>query len=291
MEDEVISTQSNEVEQTHESVREVESQKSEQVANQDLYDRVRFGDKSKVSAPENIADKPSGEGKETVADKNLQKVDNAPRNKAAERIGELTRKYHTSKTELDKLRQEFEDYRKSSKPLSRAETANDEEYIAKLTEQKVNERLANEQMSRMESEANNAQNEIWNESIKSQVENYSEFVTNYKKFAPVIEKHDQITAEYVRASDVGPKMLNELFDKMKDPNFENKWFTMPTAKKNVLLYELEKYVSSNQQQQKQSQQIQPKQSVPKSIVPGTGNGDQGERSSAQQLYEKIRYGR
>lgn len=185
--------------------------------------------------------------------------------KANERIGELTRKYHTSKSELEKLRKEFEEYKKNAKPISRAETTSDEEYIAKLTEQQVNDRIANERMNRLENEAASAQTEAWNENIKSQVEDYNEFAGKYTKYAPILSQHDQITTEYVMKSDVGPKMLNELFSKLEDPNFANAWFSMPSAKKNVLLFELEKHVSRPMQQPTVS-----KTNAPKSIVPGNG---------------------
>jgi hypothetical protein len=66
-------------------------------------------------------------------------------------------------------------------------------------------------------------------------------------------------------SNVGPKMLKELFEKLEDQNFANAWFSMPSAKKNVLLYELEKHVSRPMQQPTVT-----KTNAPKSIVPGNG---------------------
>lgn len=240
-------------------------------------------DNSKVErSDKDLLDSYMKKEKITVANDNPSKSENTPvdktlsadgkdqkktsGNKAQERIGELTRKYHTSKSELEKLRQEFEEYRKNSKPLSRAETANDEEYIAKLTEQKVNERLATERMSRMETEAKNAEDEMWTENVKSQIENFAEFATKYNILAPVLSQYDKLTTEYVMKSPVGPKMLNELFSKMQDQNFANAWFTMPTAKKNVILYEVEKYVSTPMKQPT----VNVKSAAPKPIIPGNG---------------------
>lgn len=287
MEDEVINTQTNvETNTSTESVGEGTVQKSND-SNKELYDRIRFGKDSKESAPKTKSNEFSGkEQKSADGPKDQKKENEIPRNKSHERIGELTRKYHTSKSELEKLRKEFEEYKKSSKPISRAETSSDEEYIAKITEQQVNDRIANERMQRLENEAASAQNEAWNENIKSQVDNYDEFASKYTKYAPVLSQHDQITTEYVMKSNVGPKMLKELFEKLEDQNFANAWFSMPSAKKNVLLYELEKHVT-----RPTTPQIQQKQSVPKTIVPGSGKVDQSEKTTAEQLYNKIRYGR
>ena len=287
MEDEVINTQTNvETNTSTESVGEGTVQKSND-SNKELYDRIRFGKDSKESAPKTESNEFSGkEQKSADGQKDQKKENEIPRNKSHERIGELTRKYHTSKSELEKLRKEFEEYKKSSKPISRAETSSDEEYIAKITEQQVNDRIANEHMKRLENEAASAQNEAWNENIKSQVDNYDEFASKYTKYAPILSQHDQITTEYVMKSNVGPKMLKELFEKLEDQNFANAWFSMPSAKKNVLLFELEKHVT-----RPTTPQIQQKQSVPKTIVPGSGKVDQSEKTTAEQLYNKIRYGR
>lgn len=198
--------------------------------------------------------------------------------KANERIGELTRKYHSSKSELETLRKEFEEYKKNAKPISRAETSSDEEYIAKLTEQQVNDRLANENMKRLETEASNAQTAAWEENIRSQVEDYNDFATKYTKYAPVLSQHDAITSEYVMKSNVGPKMLSELFTRLEDPNFADAWFNMPTAKKNIVLYELEKHVSRPMQQPTVT-----KTNAPKPIVPGNGSHGNTPKSDKELL--------
>lgn len=287
MEDEVMNTQTNvDTNTSTESVGEGSAQKSND-SNRELYDRIRFGKDSKESAPETKPNETSGMEQKPADGLKDQKKDNEmPRSKAHERIGELTRKYHSSRSELDTLRKEFEEYKKNAKPISRAETSSDEEYIAKLTEQQVNDRLANENMKRLETEASNAQTAAWEENIKSQVEDYNDFATKYTKYAPVLSQHDTITSEYVMKSNVGPKMLSELFTRLEDPNFADAWFNMPTAKKNIVLYELEKHVA-----RPATPQIQQKQSVPKTIVPGSGKVDQSEKTNALQLYNKIRYGR
>ena len=287
MEDEVMNTQTNvDANTSTESVGEGSAQKSND-SNRELYDRIRFGKDSKESAPETKPKETSGMEQKPADGLKDQKKDNEmPRSKAHERIGELTRKYHSSRSELDTLRKEFEEYKKNAKPISRAETSSDEEYIAKLTEQQVNDRLANENMKRLETEASNAQTAAWEENIKSQVEDYNDFATKYTKYAPVLSQHDTITSEYVMKSNVGPKMLSELFTRLEDPNFADAWFNMPTAKKNIVLYELEKHVA-----RPATPQIQQKQSVPKTIVPGSGKVDQSEKTNALQLYNKIRYGR
>ena len=285
--DEVMNTQTNvDTNTSTESVGEGSAQKSND-SNKELYDRIRFGKDSKESAPETKPNETSGMEQKPADGLKDQKKDNEmPRSKAHERIGELTRKYHSSRSELDTLRKEFEEYKKNAKPISRAETSSDEEYIAKLTEQQVNDRLANENMKRLETEASNAQTAAWEENIKSQVEDYNDFATKYTKYAPVLSQHDAITSEYVMRSNVGPKMLSELFNRLEDPNFADAWFNMPTAKKNIVLYELEKHVA-----RPIAPQIQQKQSVPKTIVPGSGKVDQSEKTTAEQLYNKIRYGR
>lgn len=260
MEDEVINTSVNGGE-----VNESNNSNVEQKSDKDLFNSYMKKEKITVANdnPSKSENTPVEKSLSAEGPKDPKKMQG--HGKANERIGELTRKYHSSKSELETLRKEFEEYKKNSKPITRAETSSDEEYIAKLTEQQVNDRLANENMKRLENEASNAQNEAWEENIKSQVDDYNEFAGKYSKYAPILSQHDAITTEYVMKSSVGPKMLNELFTRLEDQNFANAWFTMPTAKKNVILYELEKHVMRPMQQPTVT-----KTNAPKSIVPGNG---------------------
>lgn len=260
MEDEVINTSVNGGE-----VNESNNSNVEQKSDKDLFNSYMKKEKITVANdnPSKSENTPVEKSLSAEGPKDPKKMQG--HGKANERIGELTRKYHSSKSELETLRKEFEEYKKNSKPITRAETSSDEEYIAKLTEQQVNDRLANENMKRLETEAASAQNEAWEENIKSQVDDYNEFAGKYTKYAPILSQHDAITTEYVMKSSVGPKMLNELFTRLEDQNFANAWFTMPTAKKNVILYELEKHVMRPMQQPTVT-----KTNAPKSIVPGNG---------------------
>lgn len=257
-------------------VNETTNHEVEQKSDKQLLDSYMKKEKITVAN-----DNPS-KSESTPVDKSLSaegsKDQKKMHGKANERIGELTRKYHSSRSELDTLRKEFEEYKKNAKPISRAETSSDEEYIAKLTEQQVNDRLANENMKRLETEASNAQTAAWEENIKSQVEDYNDFATKYTKYAPVLSQHDTITSEYVMKSNVGPKMLSELFTRLEDPNFADAWFNMPTAKKNIVLYELEKHVARPMQQPTVT-----KTNAPKPIVPGNGSHGNAPKSDKELL--------
>lgn len=257
-------------------VNETTNHEVEQKSDKQLLDSYMKKEKITVAN-----DNPS-KSESTPVDKSLSaegsKDQKKMHGKANERIGELTRKYHSSRSELETLRKEFEEYKKNAKPISRAETSSDEEYIAKLTEQQVNDRLANENMKRLETEASNAQTAAWEENIKSQVEDYNDFATKYTKYRDYLQG-DQILSECFMKEADGPKIINHMLKYFEaDPYNSVWWANLPIYEKIEKFKDLVKRVRTPMQQPTVT-----KTNAPKPIVPGNGSHGNTPKSDKELL--------
>ena len=188
---------------------------------------------SKQVEPEKVVEtKDTKPVKESSSDNKFKYTKEEGRIKALERKNNKIAKLER---ELNELKQ------KGSKTRDEYET--DADFIQDLSERKANEVALNREYQREKADREQEEREIYMEKVESQVKDVAKHKALAMKYAESID-NDALTNEYIFKSPVGIKMLDAILDKFEnEPGAKEAFFNMPTAKKNLLLVNLERIVA------------------------------------------------
>lgn len=156
------------------------------------------------------------------------------------RINGLVRKIGDRDNRIKQLEAELAKYSAELKP--RDAFSNDAEYIADISTTKAEQTTVKREYEREKEQRYRDEVEVYHEKVAMQVDNPEVYHERAKKYVNHI---DEITENYVMNSDVGYKMLDFIMDQFeKSPASFDEFRRMPIAKKNMLLVNLEKQVTS-----------------------------------------------
>lgn len=169
------------------------------------------------------------------------------------RFGKLTKALKMREARIRELESQLGNLQK---PKARAEYADDESYISDLSTHAANTKVIENELEANRSEQQREEREEWDERVRSTVKDVNSFMPRLREH---IGSLDTETQEYAMSSPVGPRMLEFIFEQFANPDLKAQFVSMPKAKKQLLLVNLEREcIAPLQQPAQRQEQAQPK---------------------------------
>jgi len=202
---------------------------------------------TEVSTEKKVETNVVGDKVTEAENKNVKPKQEKPKHDSQGRINGLVRnihdrdaRIHDRDVRIKQLESELSKYNGQKK--TRDEFSNDAEYIADISSNKAEEIAIKREYARETQQREQEEIQVYREKVAMQVERPEIFHERAKKYA---EHIDPITEDYVVNSDIGFKMLDLIMHKFEtEKGAYEEYAKMPTAKKNILLVNLEQQLAN-----------------------------------------------